>query len=115
MFFNDLEQRFNTEMIAHLRAQGVKVPIVTTSTWGRNPLSSLPALTAGNIIDAQSYGGIGELEINPVYAPNLVHWIAAAQVVGMPLTVTEWNVEEFPVPDRHSIPLYLAASAGLQG
>jgi hypothetical protein len=115
IFLNDLEQRFNTEMIAHLRAQGVKVPIITTSTWGLNPLSSLPALTAGNIIDAHSYGGIGELENNPVYAPNMVHWIAAAQVAGKPLSVTEWNVVPFPVPDRHTIPLYVTAFASLHG
>jgi hypothetical protein len=115
LFLNDLEHRFHAEMIAHLRAQGVKVPIVTTSTWGANPLSSLPALTTGDVIDVHSYGGVGELEKNPIYGPNMMHWIAAAQVVGMPLTVTEWNVEEFPVADRHSIPLYLAASAGLQG
>ena len=115
LFLNDLERRFSAEMIAYLRAQGVKVPIVTTSTWGYNPLSSLPALTAGNIVDVHSYGGIGELERNPVYAANLMHWIAAAQVAGKPLSVTEWNVEAFPAPDRHSVPLYLAASASHQG
>lgn len=115
LFLNDLERRFGAEMIAHLRAQGVKVPIVTTSTWGYNPLSSLPALTAGDIIDVHSYGGPAELERNPVYAANLVHWIASAQVAGKPLSVSEWNVEAFPVPDRHSVPLYLAASASHQG
>lgn len=115
LFLNDLEYRFGTEMISHLRAQGVKVPIVTTSTWGLNPLSSLPALTAGNLIDAHSYGGIGELEKKPVYAANLVHWLAAAQIAGKPLSVTEWNVDPFPIPDRHTIPLYIAASASLQG
>lgn len=115
LFLNDLEQRFNAEMIAHLRAQGVKMPIITTSTWGLNPLSSLPALTAGNIIDAHSYGGIGELEKNPLFAANLIHWIAAAQVVNKPLSVTEWNVESFPAPDRHAIPMYIAGSASLQG
>lgn len=115
LFLNDLEYRFNAEMIAHLRAQGVKVPIVTTSTWGLNPLSSLPALTAGNIIDAHSYGSMGELERNPIYASNLLHWIAAAQVIDRPLSVTEWNVSPFPAPDRHTIPLYVAASARLQG
>jgi hypothetical protein len=115
LFLNDLEHRFNVEMMAHLRAQGVKVPIVTTSTWGFNPLSSLPALTAGDIIDAHSYGGVGELEKNPINIANLVNWIAAAQVAGKPLTVTEWNVESFPAPDRHTIPLYVAASASLQG
>jgi hypothetical protein len=51
LFLNDLEQRFDIDMMAHLRALGVKVPIVTTSTWGLNPLSSLPVLTVGGIID----------------------------------------------------------------
>lgn len=115
LFLNDLEQRFNAEMIAHLRAQGVKIPIATTNTWGANPISSLPALTTGNIIDAHSYGGIGELEKNPLYTSNLTHWIAAAQLADRPLSVTEWNVSPFPAPDRHTIPLYVAASASLQG
>ena len=115
LFLNDLEYRFDAEMIAHLRPLGVKAPVVTTSTWGYNPLSSLPALTAGNIIDAHSYGGVGELGKNPAYAPNLVHWIAAAQVAGKPLSVTEWNIAAFPAPDRHTIPLYVASSASLQG
>lgn len=115
LFLNDLEQRFNAEMIAHLRAQGVKVPIATTNTWGANPLSSLPALTVGDMVDAHSYGGVGELEKNPLYGSNLVHWIAAAQVASKPLSVTEWNVGSFPAPDRHAIPLYIAGSASLQG
>ena len=44
-----------------------------------------------------------------------MHWIAAAQVAGRPLSVPEWNVSPFPAPDRHAIPLYMAASASLQG
>jgi hypothetical protein len=115
IFLNDLEQRFNVEMIAHLRTLGVRVPIVTTSYWGSEPLSSLPALTAGDMIDVHSYGGIGELERNPLHAANLVHWIAAAHVAGKPLSVTEWNLGTFPEPDRHAMPLYVAASAALQG
>jgi hypothetical protein len=115
LFLNDLEHRFDIEIIGQLRAQGVKVPIATTSTWGANPLSSLPALTSGTLIDAHAYGGAGELEKNPLQGPNLVSWIAAAQVAGKPLSVTEWNVEPFPVADRHAIPLYLAAAASLQG
>ncbi|MBR7514159.1 hypothetical protein KC219_28775, partial [Mycobacterium tuberculosis] len=47
LFLNDLEQRFNADMIAHLRSVGVKVPIATTSTWGGNGLSALPALSVG--------------------------------------------------------------------
>lgn len=115
LYLNDLERRFHTDLIDDLHRLGVKVPLVTTSYWGAEPLSSLPALTAGDLIDVHSYGGVAELEKNPVYGANMIHWIAAAQVVGKPLSVTEWNVSPFPTPDRHSIPLYVAASADLQG
>lgn len=115
LFLNDLEHRFDEQMIRPLRELGVKAPIVTTSTFGFNPLSSLPALTTGDIIAVHSYGAVNELEKNPLYAPNLMHWMAAAQVIDRPLSVPEWNVEPFPVPDRHAIPLYVAGAASLQG
>lgn len=115
LFLNDLEQRFNGDMIAHLRALGVRVPIATTSTWGGNGLSALPALTVGDVIDAHSYGASGQLEKNPLTSDGLIDWLAAAQVVGKPLTVSEWNAEPFPLPDRHSLPLYIAGTASHQG
>jgi Subtilase family len=115
LFLNDLEHRFNVEMIAHLRALGVKVPIATTSSWGNNPLSSLPALSAGDIVDVHSFGGVGELEKNPIYAANSLHWMAAAHIAGRPVTVSEWNVSPFPVPDRHTVPLFIASTASLHG
>ncbi len=117
LFLNDLERRFYVDMIGHLRALGVKSPIVTTSSWGMDPLSSLPALTAGDIIDVHSYGGAGELQNNPLSTANLMHWIAAAHVAGKPLTVTEWGIDSNAslAPDRQDIPLYIAASASMQG
>ncbi|WP_223432893.1 glycosyl hydrolase family 5 [Pseudomonas sp. GL-B-26] len=115
LFLNDLERRFNVDMIQHLRGIGVKVPIATTSSWGRNGLNSLPALTAGDVIDVHSYGGSGQIEKNPLYSDGIVNWIAAGQVIGKPLTVTEWNNEPFPTPDRHSLPLYIAGTASHQG
>jgi hypothetical protein len=115
LFLNDLERRFDVDMIAHLRALGVRVPLVTTSSWGLDPLSSLPALTAGDMVDVHSYGGEGELRRNPLSEANMVDWMAAAQVAGKPLTVTEWNVSPFPVPGRHVVPLYVASAASLQG
>jgi hypothetical protein len=115
LFLNDLEHRFDFNMIRQLRELGIKVPIVTTSYWGNAPLSSLPALTSGDMVDAHAYGGIDELKKNPIYAPNMTHWIAAGHVVGRPLSTTEWNVEPFPSPDRHTIPLYIAGTARLQG
>jgi hypothetical protein len=115
IFLNDLERRFHVGMIAHLRGQGVKAPLVTTSTWGGNSLSSLPSLTLGDIIDVHSYGRPGAIERNPLQGANYVHWLAAGQIAGRPMSVTEWNVSPFPAPDRHSAPLYVAAAAGWQG
>ncbi len=115
LFLNDLEHRFNIDMISDLHRLGVKVPIVTTSTWGDDPVYSLPALTAGDMIDAHAYGGARELDKNPLKESNMVNWLSMAQVAGKPMTVTEWNVSPFPVPDRHSSPLYIASAARLQG
>jgi hypothetical protein len=115
LFLNDLERRFNVDMIKHLRELGVKVPIATTSSWGGDGLSSLPALTAGDVVDVHSYGGGGQLEKNPLTSAGIVDWIGAGQVTGKPLTVTEWNNEPFPTPDRHSLPLYVAGTASHQG
>jgi hypothetical protein len=117
IFLNDLEQRFDLDMIAHLHALGVRVPIATTSAWGLNPLSSLPALTTGDVIDAHAYAGREELRKDPRSTPNLVQWIAAAHVSGKPLTVSEWGVEEHGalVADRDDIPFWVAALGDMQG
>src|SRR5207302_4371841 len=80
-----------------------------------NPLSSLPSLTDGSMIDAHSYGKAGVLATNPLDAANLISWIAAAQIVDRPLSVSEWNVHPFPILDRHALPLYVAGAADLQG
>jgi hypothetical protein len=115
LFLNDLEHRFDTDTINQLHSLGVKVPIVTTSTWGENPLSALPALTTGDMIDAHAYQDYGALEKNPLYTPNIMQWLSAAQVLGKPMSVSEWNADPFPSPDRHTLPLYIASKADLQG
>jgi hypothetical protein len=117
IFLNDLEQRFDVDMIAHLRALGVRVPIVPTSSWGEDPLSSLPALTLGDLIDVHTYGGEGELEKNPQLGATLVDWMAAAHVAGKPVSVSEWGVDSHgsAAADRADMPLYVASSAALQG
>lgn len=113
LFLNDLERLFNADMIRHLRGLGVRVPVATTNSWG-TPLSSLPALTTGDVVDTHAYGRTGELDRSALRAPTLVHWIAAAQVAGKPLTASEWNIESHPAPDRHRAPLYVAAAASHQ-
>lgn len=115
LFLNDLEHRFNQDMISGLRAAGVKVPIVTTSTWGNNPLSSLPALTTGDMVDVHAYGGTLEVAKNPLKVAGMTSWMAAGQVADMPLSVTEWNVSPFPATDRHASVLLVASKAAHQG
>ena len=114
IFLNDLEHRFDATMIEHLRSIGAKVPIVTTSSWGRDPASSLPALLTGDIVDVHTYGEVDELRKNPLFAPTFLDWAAAAHVIGRPLAISEWNVSPFPAPDRHLTPLYVAAMASHQ-
>ena len=115
IFLNDLEHRFNEEMIADLRGIGVRVPLVTTNTWGGNPLASLPALTDSDIIDVHAYGTELELEKNPAFSPSITTRLAASQVAGMPMSVSEWNVSPFPARDRHVLPLLIASNASHQG
>ena len=114
LFLNDYEHQFNQTMIQDLRALGVKAPVATTSYWGNESLFSLPALTDGDIIDVHSYGLSEAMSANPRSDPNYLSWIAAGQVYGKPLTITEWNVE-YPQVDRFTAPLYLASIAALQG
>jgi hypothetical protein len=114
IFLNDLEHRFNQIMLPHLQSIGVKVPVATTNYWGDDALYSLPALTDGAVIDAHSYGVAEALSVNARYEANYLSWIAAAQVSGKPLTVTEWNVP-FPATDRFTAPLYVSSIASLQG
>ncbi len=115
LFLADLEHRLHSDMTAHLRGLGVKAPIVGTNFWGQMSIAGLPSLAAADFIDVHSYGTANEVENNPRYKPGLASWIAAGAVTGKPLTVSEWNVEPFPVFDRFQTPLHLAAIASLQG
>lgn len=114
VFLNDLEHRFGSFLAGRVRALGMDVPIATTSYWGDSWLCALPALTAGSVIDAHSYGAPEALSVDPRYAANWLSWIGAAHVHGRPLTITEWNVP-YPAVDRFTAPAYLASVACLQG
>ena len=114
IFLNDVEHRFAKFMVDQARELGVRVPIATTNYWGDSWLSSLPALTAGSVIDVHSYGDAEALSVDPRYGANFLTPIASARVDGMPLTITEWNVP-YPIVDRCTAPLYLASVAALQG
>jgi hypothetical protein len=103
-------------MIAHLRKLGVRVPIASGHMWGGNPHFSLPALTAGELLDVHTYENGEFLVRNPLYEGDFAQYIAASQLVGHPLTVTEWNAEDNARPrDPFTEPLYLSAVAAFQG
>ena len=111
---NDIQYNWGKDFVDYLHSIGVKVPIATTNTWGSDPLFSLPALTAGDIIDVHSYGEAESLSSNPRHDDISTFWMAAGQVIGKPVTITEWNTP-FPQKDRFTQPLYVAAEAALQG
>lgn len=114
IFLNELERQFNVKMIDELRALGVKVPIATTNVWW-SPLSSLPALTAGDLIDVHAYGPAGQLDRNPLNEVTLGHYMAVGHVIGRPVTISEWGVGSFPLSDRTVMPLFMASAASQQG
>tara|TARA_R110002096_G_scaffold416576_2_gene619437 strand:+ start:278312 stop:280900 length:2589 start_codon:yes stop_codon:yes gene_type:complete len=115
LFLNEMEHEFNLTMLDHLDELGVKSTIMTTNSWGYMPIYSLPALSDSDIIDVHTYGGTDFLRMNPIYKDNFVSWIGAAQANGKPVSVSEWNLEPFPVYDRFLSPVYLAAVSALQG
>ncbi len=111
---NEIEYRWNVDFIEFLRKIGVKAPLATTNSWGNDPLFSLPALTVGDVIDVHAYGATESLSSNPKYDDMSTHWIAAAQVAGKPLVITEWNTP-YGQRDRFTQPLFVAATAAFQG
>ncbi len=110
----EMQHRWDTRALEHVRSLGTRAPRVTTNAWGHGSMYSLPPLAAGDIIDAHSYGKPGALSNNPHRAANFLHHIASNQVAGMPMTVSEWALPK-PAPDRHTAILWAAAIGRLQG
>ncbi|MEM6295287.1 MAG: hypothetical protein AAGA54_28705 [Myxococcota bacterium] len=110
----EMQHRWDARALRHLQAQGVRAPRVTTNAWGEGSMYNLPPLAAGDILDAHSYGNAGALSSNPHRTPNFLHFIAANQVSGMPMTVSEWALPR-PAPDRHTAIVWAAAIGSLQG
>lgn len=110
----ELQHRWDVRGIENVRRLGAKAPIVTTSFWGSETLWSVPPLAFGDVVDAHSYGKSNSLSTDPHQTSNWIHYIAAAQVAGKPLTVTEWGVPR-PEADRFVAPLWVASIASLQG
>lgn len=114
IFLADAEHAYFDDMSGYLRGLGVRIPIIPTSYWGEMSAAGLMALGEGDIVDAHSYGRPNEVESNPRLEPNIASWMAGGAVAGKPFSVSEWNVEPFPVFDRFQFPLYVASIARLQ-
>jgi hypothetical protein len=110
----DIEHKWSTAAIAHVRKLGVRVPISTTSMWGDEAMYSMPSLVAGDVIDVHSYGNPDSLSANPHIEPNFVSVAGMAAVLGKPHTASEFSVPP-PAPDRFVGPTYMAAMAAFQG
>ncbi len=110
----ELEARFGLRAIESLRSFGVSSLVATSSLWGDEPLYAVPSLTVGDVVDVHSYGGAEALGLNPKTESNPLAFIAAGHVSGMPLSISEWNFA-FPVRDRFVAPMWIAATAALQG
>ncbi len=116
LLLNDMEYRWNVDMIRYLRGLGVRQPIDTGQMWGGTPLFSVPALTAGDMIDVHTYSHGEFLLRSPRGAASFADTIARAQVLGKPLTVTEWNVEDGSgARDAFVMPILIAAMGAFQG
>jgi hypothetical protein len=118
IFLNNQEHLFNQTMLASLNKLEVRVPVATTSSWGSSPAFSLPALTDGSLIDVHAYEKSGFLSANPRTTPINAHWVAAAQVAGFPVSISEWNVVSSsgkPAADSFAGPMFMAAIGALQG
>ena len=110
----EMQHRYGERAKKHLRGLGVKAPMVTTSYWGRDKLFGLATLADGDVVDVHSYGQAEALSTNPRFEANWIHFIATAQLVGKPVTVSEWSVPS-PARDRFTAPLYAASIGALQG
>jgi len=109
-----LEEAFFRRHDAMLDAIELRPLRVRGNAWGSMSLYALPSLVGGDLVDVHAYGEAGALENNPRFAANFIHKIGSFQVVGKPLSVSEWNVP-WPAEDRFVYPLYVAAIASLQG
>lgn len=115
LWHNELERRFHKRMQTELRALPFRGLVATTSLWGSAKLHSLPALTEGDLIDVHGYGEPGWLGRDPRETSHFALGMTAAQLLGRPVSASEWNLGEPLHEHRHTAPLYLAALAAFQG
>jgi hypothetical protein len=112
---NDIEYQWSKEMVEHVQSLGVKVPIASGHMWGGNPTFSLPALTAGTIMDAHCYDNGEFLKRDPRNSATMGENLLVAQLCDFPLAITEWNAEDGAhSTDTFTHQLYIASLSAFQ-
>ena len=115
LFLNDLEYRWNHRAAEFLRSIGVKSAICSGHIWGMSAFS-LPALTAGDVIDSHGYSRAQFLNVNPRSAASATGSIVWARLADRPKIISEYNMEDRgPQFDAFTIMPYTATMAAFQG
>lgn len=115
LFLAQIERHWAQRVRLRLRSAGLRVPITLTSFWSKESFAALAALGAEDFVDVHAYGSGLPLRADPRVRGGFIARIAAGQVAGRPLTVSEWNLAEPPQERRFDTPMWLAGVASLQG
>ncbi len=116
LLLNNMEYNWNHEAALYLQALGVKCPISAGHIWGNMSALSLPALTAGGVIDSHAYSRSLFLGLNPRYSASATDSLAWAHLADRPKIISEYNMEDHgPQLDAFTIMPYTATMAAFQG
>ncbi|RAV18799.1 hypothetical protein [Paenibacillus contaminans] len=116
-FLSEVQTSYYVEMIDHLRAIGVKIPIAGTN-WPLNA-ALLQCQTPTDFTDNHAYWWLGDqssIDNRPMtaYKSNMLPMIGFMKLPDKPMFISEW---ESPWPNewRAETPLLLAAAGAFQG
>jgi hypothetical protein len=114
LLLNDIQYRWQADAVAFIRDLGFKGPVIAGHIWGM-PISSLPALQAGDVTDAHMYSGPESLSTDPRAVANFMHSMAYTRVADRPTWISEVNMEDtFRQYDTFTVLPYVAALAAFQ-
>ncbi len=115
LLLNDMEYGWNHQAAEYLRSIGVKCAISSGHIWGMSAFS-LPALTAGDVIDSHAYSRSQFLDLNPRFTASATDTLVWAHLADHPKIVSEYNLEDNgPQLDSFTIMPYTATMAAFQG
>lgn len=116
LFLNEMEHRSNVKLTSHIKNLGYEGLIAPTSQWAQGSQYCLTSLTEGDIIDVHTYGKFNDVSADPRHKASFLHFVGSSQVVGKPLSISEYQQESLPNSfDRFVEPVRMATMAAFQG